>query len=701
MKLKNTLKKFILLLTLFFGLTTGNKVFAGACTTPADITGVGTSGITASGVTFGWTLGANATHVRVQIFSNAARTAQVGANTYPVATTLSSSVAGLTCGTTYYYSLANIGSSNTGCVQSGAPFNGSFTTSACPTCTDGIQNGTETGVDCGGTCAACVGVVAGAQLCEPCSGGAHAVTNANAIDPTSGGACITSSIPGTTCAFSSSGVYSSDCGPSSMGDQYTTQYRTWYKVEVPATGIVGMQALPQAGSERHFIKSMLFTSLTCGAGTAISASTFSSPSGCSWINPSNCGGSEICGENGTLALVTDLIGAADGYGSQSYWSGLTPGTFVWICMDMLGTVGGASSPYVGNVSTCFYDSYASGSNNYIGGATTTCGGAVTGTTRSSLQGESLCAGYKPPNCGGGPAPSFENVSIFTMTADAVGSDITINLSNPTCNGSTAGLQYLIYTEGDVSGCTGTTPICGSGTCTLGSCVGGNTASGMAAKSYTITAPTPGQTFYILVDGFAGSICNFTLSSTGCVVLPVSLLDFVANKEDNKVRVNWRTGSETDNDYFLVERSFDGVDFRVIQNVDGAGNSSDVLDYEIVDYIGEYSGTVYYRLRQFDFDGKETYSIIRSTEYNNLVNEVSIMPNPSNGLCEIKYNARAIDASSVIKVMDMSGNVVYMEDHKNVKGINIVNLDLSSLKKGVYILNVHSDSGVLINKLIKE
>lgn len=699
--MKNVFYFSALLLTLLVTSVATNNVYA-ACTTPGALTITSiTANANTTSVNINYTTGTNTTNVYFQVWTNSGRTTgninQLPAIGASVSGTYTFS--GLACGTTYWYTFRDYNASGAGCFQTGS-VQGSFTTAACATCSDGIQNGTETGVDCGGSCVACAGTSTTTQLCEPCSGGAQAITNAAAIVPTSAGACSNVSI-GSTCTLSTSSPYNSDCGPSSMGDQYTTQYRTWYKVQVPATGIVGMQVLPQVGSERDLIKSMLFTNITCGAGTTISSAT-TGPNFCSWLNPSNCSGSDICGSQGTLAQVTDILGTTDGLGSQTYWEGLTPGSYVWICVDALRTLGG-TSPYTSTLNTCFYDSYASNSNNYIGGASAICGSTVSGTTRSSIQGESLCAGYKPPNCGGGPAPSFENVSIYTFTADAVGTDITITLSGATCNGSVNGLQFLIYSQGDVSGCTGTTPICGSGTCTLGSCVGGNTAAGMANKTYTITAPTPNQTFYVLIDGFAGSICSFNLTSTGCVVLPIELTKFKAERAGRgNVLINWQTASERDNDYFLLERSFDGEIFRTIQNIDGAGTSLVVRNYDYLDEVGDdFEGTIYYRLRQVDFNGDDSYSVIRSVEISDFNKQLEILPNPANESVELKFYSKFAGESSSVIIYDVNGKAVFSKEIINDKGLNSLLVNIESFQRGVYTVKISNSSTTLVDRLIKQ
>jgi hypothetical protein len=65
-------------------------------------------------------------------------------------------------------------------------------------------------------------------------------------------------------------------------------------------------------------------------------------------------------------------------------------------------------------------------------------------------------------------------------------------------------------------------------------------------------------------------------------LPVSWLDFTAEAGTNKVNLQWTTASELNNDYFLVQRSADGVNFESIGTVDGMGTSSTAQNYSFID-----------------------------------------------------------------------------------------------------------------------
>jgi hypothetical protein len=101
--------------------------------------------------------------------------------------------------------------------------------------------------------------------------------------------------------------------------------------------------------------------------------------------------------------------------------------------------------------------------------------------------------------------------------------------------------------------------------------------------------------------------TFGFSPDG-TVLPIELISFSAKKLKNDVLVSWKTASEINNDYFTVERSFDGQHFTPIARIDGAGNSTHTIDYKIEDkdYV---NGVNYYKLIQTDYNGDETVSDI--------------------------------------------------------------------------------------------
>ncbi len=112
-------------------------------------------------------------------------------------------------------------------------------------------------------------------------------------------------------------------------------------------------------------------------------------------------------------------------------------------------------------------------------------------------------------------------------------------------------------------------------------------------------------------------------------LPIELLEFTAARDGNNVATQWVTATETNNDYFLVERCVSGNTFETIGRVEGAGNSTQLLSYQFTDE-NPVVGINYYRLKQVDFNGNFSYSqIVPVTFMGALEIESSVYPNPSN------------------------------------------------------------------------
>ena len=112
-------------------------------------------------------------------------------------------------------------------------------------------------------------------------------------------------------------------------------------------------------------------------------------------------------------------------------------------------------------------------------------------------------------------------------------------------------------------------------------------------------------------------------------LPIELSFFTAKaRKDNTVLFNWQTASELDNERFEIERSTDHSGWEVILTQAGAGDSNESIFYEAFDR-NPPSGTVYYRLKQIDYDGQYSYSAIEVVEISAVGSAgFSVYPNPA-------------------------------------------------------------------------
>lgn len=96
--------------------------------------------------------------------------------------------------------------------------------------------------------------------------------------------------------------------------------------------------------------------------------------------------------------------------------------------------------------------------------------------------------------------------------------------------------------------------------------------------------------------------NFELWKSSIISLPVELIYFEGYPGDGFNSIKWATASEHNSDYFLIEKSTDGVEWKYAGNVKSAGNSNEVISYNLIDSKIYYTGIYYYRINQYDIDG---------------------------------------------------------------------------------------------------
>jgi hypothetical protein len=178
-------------------------------------------------------------------------------------------------------------------------------------------------------------------------------------------------------------------------------------------------------------------------------------------------------------------------------------------------------------------------------------------------------------------------------------------------------------------------------------------------------------------------------------LPIELLSFNAKVEGENIQLDWSTASETNNSYFNVERSADGINFASIYKVNGAGNSSQTLNYASLDNK-PLAGLSYYRLKQTDFDGKTSYSSKESVVFNFWHNfTLNIYPNPFSSETTFHTTKNLNEAS--LMVYNSFGEVV--KRMTNIYGQTFT-FQSENLPSGLYYINLLQNGQViLIDKLV--
>ncbi len=176
-------------------------------------------------------------------------------------------------------------------------------------------------------------------------------------------------------------------------------------------------------------------------------------------------------------------------------------------------------------------------------------------------------------------------------------------------------------------------------------------------------------------------------------LPLEMLTFEATKEKENVNLNWKTANEVGTSHFEVQRSLDGRNFVKIGRVNT--NNQSINQYDFVDRKVS-AGTLYYRLQQFDLDGKSTFSPIRIIEKSDKF-YYEMSPNPTTDLLTISGNADyAMDV--VVEAFSENGALVYQQKI-SVEGPYQHTIDMSQLASGMYTVVLRLPNGFIVNEQI--
>ncbi|MGZ3864425.1 MAG: T9SS type A sorting domain-containing protein [Bacteroidia bacterium] len=282
--------------------------------------------------------------------------------------------------------------------------------------------------------------------------------------------------------------------------------------------------------------------------------------------------------------------------------------------------------------------------------------------------------------GGGTTLNIANSGTIEVTGDFNAS------GNSTVNYSGSGL-FLIDGNMSLSGSlnmstSGLISVAGNATFSGSSQVQG---SGSVAVAGTSTASGSTDVF----GWTSGSCSGCTLNNSNPT--PITLLKFTASYSNSKVVLDWTTATETNNRFFTLEKSSDGVNFNYFADIQSKapnGNSLLNLSYRTLDEK-PFKGVSYYRLKQTDYDGKSEYfkavSVLatKTKEIN-----FSVAPNPNYG--EFVAGFTGIENNSEVSIVmhDIMGKLVYSNSFIVEDGVNTINIvSDQDLQKGVYFCSL--------------
>lgn len=196
------------------------------------------------------------------------------------------------------------------------------------------------------------------------------------------------------------------------------------------------------------------------------------------------------------------------------------------------------------------------------------------------------------------------------------------------------------------------------------------------------------------------------SAMGLNPLPVTLIDFEALHEGEHVKLTWTTASEWNNDYFTIEHSADGIQYRPIGKVEGNGTTKEKQSYQFFDTEFK-NGVNYYRLTQTDFDGaSETFNPVHvNIETGSEGEDISIYPNPVQGsqpVVTLKLENWTSDdpGDCQIAVVNSRGERVFYKQFPANNLRESISLNLGNgITAGMYIVKFQKGSKSIAKKIV--
>lgn len=262
---------------------------------------------------------------------------------------------------------------------------------------------------------------------------------------------------------------------------------------------------------------------------------------------------------------------------------------------------------------------------------------------------------------------------------------TIDITSIACSGGGNGFQIGWWT----------------GSCGSLTSIGCSSGSGGTVTA-TINNLSPGQTVIVGLDGNAGAYCNFRISGTNIVALPVGFLDFGGRRLAYGTLMKWQVVSETENVSYIIERSGDNENWIEIYRgyVIGDLDAHGLREYEFTDDKIAGAGMLYYRLSRTDLNGNTT--VLKTISFAEYISPdiMRVIPNPvSNEAASVSIQSE-YETSGTIIIRDAKGQQLHIQEIHLVRGANGIKLGYESLKPGVYFLEFNDNDNLRLARFIQ-
>jgi len=220
---------------------------------------------------------------------------------------------------------------------------------------------------------------------------------------------------------------------------------------------------------------------------------------------------------------------------------------------------------------------------------------------------------------------------------------------------------------------------------------------------TVGPIADGESYNInVVSDGKGCTASYISPPLQCEKLPVELLSFEGEVQQQGNYLKWATATEINNDYFTMERSTDGgkTFVKIGQVIKGSGTTSSTKTYDLLDREA-LSGTSIYKLSQTDYDGTtEIIGYVELSRGEATLAILDIYPIPVDQLMNLQISSNTDDVVT-ISITDMLGRTVYNQVTDVKMDLNEMQISTNLFGTGVYFLTIESADYLVTQKFVKE
>ena len=198
----------------------------------------------------------------------------------------------------------------------------------------------------------------------------------------------------------------------------------------------------------------------------------------------------------------------------------------------------------------------------------------------------------------------------------------------------------------------------------------------------------------ILDGYEALGCQ--------ILLPITMTDFNLSDEKGTLVISWTMASEDDVNYYIVEKSLDGLVWLEIKEVTSRPLESGSKTYSCTDEQAVWNDVNYYRVKSVMENGSvvKFETAVWNPSISATKGELKLAPNPvgSQGIVTLTFDFDDVSQLN-LTVVNHLGQIVKQEvlELKNNENQYIMNRD--ELGSGHYFVSLSSSKTQLNSKLV--